>query len=74
MSYTNSTEHYHIPLPSGTDKSLFTDWNTCASAVDAALYAAVTASNTHTTQIQEIVTELASITADLTHPATIFGI
>lgn len=70
MSYTNSTEHYNIPLPSGTDKSLFTDWNTCASVIDAALYAAVTASNTHTTQINSIIAELTEISTALTQAGT----
>ncbi len=40
MSYTNETTYYGLPLPTGSDKSTFTDNNTAFQAVDAALHAA----------------------------------
>ena len=42
MSYSNSTTHYNLPLPTGSDKSLFTDTNTAFQAIDAAIYSAET--------------------------------
>ena len=40
MSYTNETTYYGLPLPTGSDKSTFTDNNTAFQAVDAALHTA----------------------------------
>lgn len=40
MSFTNETTYYGLPLPTGSDKSTFTDNNTAFQAVDAALHTA----------------------------------
>lgn len=40
MSYSAETTYYGLPLPTGSDKSTFTDNNTAFQAVDAALHTA----------------------------------
>ena len=54
MSYTNSTTHYALPLPTGSDKSLFTDTNQAFQDIDAAIYSAETVANQAGTDITAI--------------------
>lgn len=40
MSYSNQTTHYGLPLPTGSDRSVWTDNNTAFEAIDGAIYTA----------------------------------
>lgn len=40
MSYSNQTTHYGLPLPTASDRSVWTDNNTAFEAIDGAIYTA----------------------------------
>lgn len=40
MSYSNQTTHYGLPLPTASDRSVWTDNNTAFEAIDSAIYTA----------------------------------
>lgn len=51
MAYSNQTTNYGLPLPTDSDKSGFTDYNTSFDAVDTALKGAVDAIAALTTRV-----------------------
>lgn len=61
MSYTNETTYYGLPLPTGSDKSTFTDNNTAFQAVDAALHTAYEQSGAATEDIVAIKATVANL-------------
>lgn len=61
MSYTNETTFYGLPLPTGSDKSTFTDNNTAFQAVDAALHTAYEQSGAATEDIVAIKATVANL-------------
>lgn len=61
MSYTNETTNYGLPLPTGSDKSTFTDNNTAFQAVDAALHTAYEQSGAATEDIVAIKATVANL-------------
>lgn len=61
MSYTNETTYYSLPLPTGSDKSTFTDNNTAFQAVDAALHTAYEQSGAATEDIVAIKATVANL-------------
>ena len=61
MSYTNETTYYGLPLPTGSDKSTFTDNNTAFQAVDAALHSAYEQSGAATEDIVAIKATVANL-------------
>lgn len=63
MSYTNETTYYGLPLPTGSDKSAFTDNNTAFQAVDAALHTAAEQSGAATEDIVTIKADIVDLKA-----------
>lgn len=75
MSYTNSTTHYALPLPTGSDKSLFTDTNQAFQDIDAAIYSAETISSQAATNITAIKSTIVNLqNADITFQNDISGL
>ena len=63
MSYTNETTYYGLPLPTGSDKSTFTDNNTAFQAVDAALHTAAEQSGAAAEDIVTIKADIVDLKA-----------
>ena len=63
MSYTNETTYYGLPLPTGSDKSTFTDNNTAFEAVDAALHTAAEQSGAAAEDIVAIKADIVDLKA-----------
>ena len=61
MAYSAQTAHYGLPLPIGSDRSTFMDQNEAFSAVDTALYNAVTAGAETEQEVQDLNTEITGI-------------
>lgn len=61
MSYRNETTYFGLPLPTGSDKSTFTDNNTAFQAVDAALHTAYEQSGAATEDIVAIKATVANL-------------
>ena len=64
MSYTNSTVHYHIPLPTQTDLVNGLDWNDSSEAIDAAVYEASQAAGTAASDIVTIKQDIVDLKAE----------
>lgn len=65
MSYANGTTHYNLPQTVGTDKRDWTDTNQAFSDVDTALYGAVQAAETATSNIQTLTAAVETINGKL---------
>lgn len=61
MSYTNSTTHYSIPLPTETDLVNGLDWNTSSELIDSAIYEASEAAGTASRDITAIKATIANL-------------
>lgn len=61
MSYTNSTTHYGIPLPTETDLVNGLDWNTSSELIDSAIYEASEAAGTASRDITAIKSTIANL-------------
>lgn len=66
MGYSSQTTHYGLPLPVGSDKSTFLDTNEAFTAVDTALYGAVTGQAQVETDVQNLNNEITGIQSDIT--------
>ena len=66
MAYSLQTTHYGLPLPTGSDKSSFLDTNEAFTAIDTALYGAVTGQSQIATDVQNLNTEILGIQSDVT--------
>ena len=64
MSYTNSTTHYHIPLPTQTDLVNGLDWNDSSEAIDTAIYEASQAAGTAASDIVTIKQDIVDLKAE----------
>ena len=64
MSYTNSTTHYHIPLPTQTDLVNGLDWNDSSEAIDTAVYEASQAASTAAGDIVTIKQDIVDLKAE----------
>lgn len=63
MSYTNETTYYGLPLPTGSDKSTWTDDNAAKERIDADLHSAVEMSTTASEDIVAIKATVANLLA-----------
>ena len=64
MSYTNSTTHYHIPLPTQTDLVNGLDWNDSSEAIDTAVYNAAQAASSAADDIVTIKQDIVDLKAE----------
>lgn len=74
MSYTNETTYYGLPLPTGSDKSTFTDNNTAFQAVDAALHTASEGAAQAAEDITSLTGRVGDCETNITNLTTDFGL
>lgn len=61
MAYSAQTAHYGLPLPVGSDRSSFLDTNESFTAVDTALYNAVTQNAQTEQEVQDLNAEIVTL-------------
>lgn len=70
MAYSNQTTHYGLPLPTGSDKSTWTDTNTAFSAIDQALYEAAQGGSSQAAAIAQLQSQMTTANANISENAS----
>lgn len=70
MAYSNQTTHYGLPLPTGSDKSTWTDTNTAFSAIDQAIYEAAQGGSSQAAAIAQLQSQMTTANANISENAS----
>lgn len=70
MAYSNQTTHYGLPLPTGSDKSTWTDTNNAFNTIDQAIYEASQAGSGQAAAIAQLQSQMTTANANISENAS----